>query len=213
MMVHARIAASKRMNRIRICRAILGGLNMFGLVVSFSAAWPGISVPVILGVRSQGNDLTETPRHGEERKRKLDVVRLRSTRSGESAMETFGPFQSSKVKVPSPDSAAPRDEFIFVSLRLRESQEPSANKTWHASGRQRRFPGRSQTLPPRELGRWGFRSLLLATCPQSWSAWRCFSALAVDCSAPWVVLFDDATPQRVSDLSRVTASVSGIRRL
>jgi hypothetical protein len=108
---------------------------------------------VNLVVRSQGNDLTETQRHGEERNCQRDAGRLRSVRRGESPMEIFGPIRSSRASVSQCDLAVPIDEVLSVSPCLRESQEPSANKSLHASGRQRWFPSRSQTRPPRELGR------------------------------------------------------------
>jgi hypothetical protein len=48
--------------------------------------------------------------------------------------------------------AVPSDEVTSVVPCLCESQEKSANKSLHASGRQRRFPSQSQTRPPHELG-------------------------------------------------------------
>jgi hypothetical protein len=80
---------------------------------------------VTVVVRSQGNDLTETQRHGEERDCQRDAGRLRSVRRDESPMEIFGPIRSSRASVSQCDLAVPIDEVLSVSLCLRESQEPS----------------------------------------------------------------------------------------
>jgi hypothetical protein len=47
-------------------------------------------------------------------------------------MENFGPIRSSRASVSQCDLAVPIDEVLSVSLCLRESQEPSANKSLHA---------------------------------------------------------------------------------
>jgi hypothetical protein len=75
-------------------------------------------------------------------------------------MEIFGPIRSSRASVSECDLAVPIDEVLSVSLCLRESQEPSANKSLHASGRQRWFPSRSQTRPPRELASFALREMI-----------------------------------------------------
>ena len=66
---------------------------------------------VNLVVRSQGNDLAEARRHGEERKRERDDGRLHWTRRSESALENLGPVRPSKVSLSSRDLAAPSPAF------------------------------------------------------------------------------------------------------
>jgi hypothetical protein len=73
-------------------------------------------------------------------------VRLRFSsrfdRLGQACLNAIRLFQSMKLS-----------PCLCGSVRA-ESREPSANKSFHASGRQRRFPIRRQTRPPRELGRY-----------------------------------------------------------
>jgi hypothetical protein len=76
-------------------------------------------------------------------------------------MENCGTFRSSRARVLSRDLAAPSDDSDSVSPCLRESQQPGANKSLRASGRQRRFPSRVQTRSPRELGHY-----LAYSCPE-----------------------------------------------
>jgi hypothetical protein len=68
-------------------------------------------------------------------------------------MENLGPIRSSQVSMSSRDLAAPSDELISVALWICESQEENANKSLHASGRQRRFLRQSQTRLLCELRR------------------------------------------------------------
>ena len=81
-------------------------------------------------------------------------------------MKSFGAFRSSKASVLPCGLAVPIEELLSVAPCLRESQKASANKSWRASGRQRRFPIESQTRPPRELGRSPPRAL---TTGLNWS--------------------------------------------
>jgi hypothetical protein len=87
-----------------------------------------------LRVRSQGNDLTETRRHGEEHTCRHDAGRRCFVRRGQSPMEVVGPIRASSASVSECDLAVPIDESPSVSLCLRESQEPSANTSFRAGG-------------------------------------------------------------------------------
>jgi hypothetical protein len=64
-------------------------------------------------------------------------------------MEIFGPIRSSRASVSQCDLAVPIDEVLSVSLCLRESQEPSANKSSHAERAAAAGLGRSPSMTRR----------------------------------------------------------------